>query len=84
MDDYFFAARAIEVLELAEEQNMNSYTVNIILAIVTAQDYMEFSFCTVWKLAEAVQNNKALDNDMREEAVDIIFDYLKLYKSSCE
>lgn len=86
MDDYFFPDEAITILEKAVDKNPMSYTFNIILALAKAQKVMNSisAWCKVWKLAEAVEINKDLKRDMREDAVKIIMDYMILYKGSCK
>ncbi|MFH0895168.1 MAG: hypothetical protein V2A54_12100 [Bacteroidota bacterium] len=86
MDDYFFPDDAITILEKAVDKNPMSFTCNIIFAMAKAQKVMNSisAWCKVWKLAEAVETNKDLKRDMREDAIKIIMDYMILYKGSCK
>jgi len=80
MDDYFHPEDGIAFLEKANELVGDSFTYSIILAIGKAQKAMDSDFAEVWKLAENVFENKKLKQDMRDDAVKIIRDYMVLYK----
>ena len=84
MDDYFYVYEALDVLYTAWDLNDTSFTISIILAIVEAQDAMDFDWCEVWLLTEGVLFDKTLKKDMRDEAIEIIVDYMKLYEEYCE
>jgi hypothetical protein len=84
MDDYFYVYGALDVLYTAWDLNDTSFTISIILAIVEAQDVMDFDWCEVWLLTEGVLFDKTLKKDMRDEAIEIIVDYMKLYEEYCE
>jgi len=83
MDNYFEVDEAIKYAKLAKEKNKESYTVNIICAIIESQKEMSGNWCKVYQLTNDVRNNSGLKSDMKAEAVKIIFDYMDLYKSSC-
>ncbi len=82
MDDYFNEARALPWLDKARELMPDSLTVGIIHAIGYAQHYMQDQrqWNQVWQACADVLGDKSLDPDMREAAIDIIVDYLILYK----
>ena len=84
MDNYFKPDRAIPLLEEARKRDNKSFTIAMILAITRAQAAMKNDWCEVWRLTEAVLNDKSLNKDLRESAVQIIVDYMKLYQSSCK
>lgn len=76
MDDYFDVEQALEYLKIAEENSGNSFTVSIIRALVEAMD-MEGN---IWqKYIEPVLNDSSLNNDISEDALQIILDYMILY-----
>ncbi|HHW49627.1 MAG TPA: hypothetical protein GXX14_13575 [Clostridiaceae bacterium] len=83
MDNYFEPERAIPLLEKACEAFPGSFTAAMINALVKAQAAMiiENKWETIWALADNVVRNKNLEMDMRPEAVDIIMDYMILFKS---
>jgi len=84
MDDYFFVGEALDLLLIAWELNDTSFTVSIILALVEAQEAMDYDWCEVWMLTEDVLLDESLKKDMRDEAITIIVDYMSLYKDECE
>src|SRR3990172_3099010 len=84
MDDYFHPEKALPILEEAYKTMGNSFTVSIILAIAKAQRAFDSDWCEVWKLTEAVLQNKELNQDLRPEATKMIVDYMILYKEYCE
>jgi len=61
MDDYFHPEKALPLLEEAHKTMGNSFTVSIILAIAKAQRAFDSDWCEVWKLTEAVLQNKELN-----------------------
>jgi len=84
MDDYFHPEKALPILEEAHKTMGNSFTVSIILAIAKAQRAFDSDWCEVWKLTEAVLQNKELNQDLRPEAIKMIVDYMILYKEYCK
>lgn len=83
MDNYFETADALIILEKAVKIKPKSYTYNIIYALVAAQQQLNLDWCNVWKVCQAVSQNKGLDMDMKPEAIATIFDYISSYESSC-
>jgi len=84
MVDYFHPEKALPLLEEAHKTMGNSFTVSIILALAKAQRAFDSDWCEVWKLTEAVLQNKELNQDLRPEAIKIIVDYMILYKEYCK
>lgn len=83
MDNYFDVEDAIIYAKKAKSKNSRSYTINIICALIEAQKAMYSDWCEVYNLTNNVRINKKLNQDMKEDAINIIFDYIDLYKSSC-
>jgi len=83
MDNYFEPERAIQLLGKACEAFPGSFTAAMINALVKAQAAMinGDEWGTIWALADDVVQDKNLEMDMRPEAVDIIMDYMLLFKS---
>ena len=84
LDNYFDVTEAAMWAEMARTGNEESYTIQIIAALIFAQQAMDSDWCEVYNLTNSVRENKALEKDMREEAISIIFDYMDLYKDDCE
>lgn len=83
MDNYFDVSEALKYAKLAESKNNKSYTIAIIRALIEAQQEMDNSWCKVYSLVNNVRVNKP-NNDLKEEAVNIIFEYIDGYKKYCQ
>lgn len=80
MDDYREPQNAIAILQGAAKRINDSFTVAIVLAIAKSQQAVsDDDWDKVSQYAAEVKNNKALKDDMRSEARDIIFNYLEMY-----
>lgn len=84
MDDYFDVTPAIPYVDKALERMPESYTCNIIRAIVVAQSFFEADWCAVYSVTNEVRMNESLTMDMRQESVDAIFEYMDLYAEYCD
>ena len=83
LDDYFNVSEALIYAERALSKNSESYTYNIITALIEAQIATRGDWCKVYKLTDQVRTKTSLETDMRDEAVTIIFDYMDSYKKYC-
>jgi hypothetical protein len=82
MDDYMHPLKALPYLEKAKQKKPTSFTIAIIHAISKAQHQIT---CDVWKNIDDVLHNPKLTRELRQEAIDIIADYLYLYEQDkCE
>lgn len=84
LDDYFHPDKAIPILERAVAAEKNSYTAAMVLALTRGQLQMSESPCDVWTLADEAQRDKRFKKDMRQQGRQMIFQYIGLYRSSCE
>ncbi len=84
MDDYFDVTDAFQWAELALLKNNTSYTFNIIHSLIHAQILFDSDWCLVFLATHYVRINNSLKQDMKPEAITIIFDYMDLYRDSCE
>lgn len=85
LDDYFQVNQALALARRAKAKASDSYTVNIICALIEAQKALHSDqWCKVYKLTDEVRNDTSLSLDMKKEASDIIFDYMDIYKADCE
>ena len=84
MDNYFEVDEAIVYAETAVSKNPKSFTYNMICALIKAQQAMDVDWCAVFKLTDRVRKDKSLQMDMNQEAVNIIFEYMDLYKDDCD
>jgi hypothetical protein len=85
MDNYFAPSNGLDFLILAKEKKPESYTINIIHALIQSQVYLDtFEWCRIWEICNEVNTNITLQSDMKDDAMKIIFEYIGLYESSCE
>ncbi|MEZ4830038.1 MAG: hypothetical protein R3C61_27710 [Bacteroidia bacterium] len=84
LDDYFDVEAALTFAQKAKEKNGGSYTIQIMCALIEAQRAMDSDWCEVYNLTNNVRINESLKRDMRQDAMDIIFEYMDLYKDECK
>lgn len=84
MDNYFDVTHAAELAKLAMKKNKNNYSTQVVGALILAQAAFDHSWCDVFKLTDRVRQDESLEQDMREGAVEIIFEYMDLYRDSCK
>jgi len=84
IDNYFEPERGIPILNKAAKKLKSSYTVAMINALAEAQKAMGSDWCEVWDLIEDVIEDKNLEQDMKEGAVEIILDYMRGYEEYCD
>ena len=88
LDNYFSVSEAAAMARAARDKRPESYTFNMVCALIEAQE--EFNkedgdWCRVGDLTDALrQNEEQFDNDMNDEAKNIIFEYMDLYLCSEE
>lgn len=80
MDNYFNVNEAIAISEMALQKNPESYTFNIIDAIIKAQSAMDGRRSVIFNYFDSVRENEELTIDMNEKAISLIFGYMDLYK----
>lgn len=83
LDNYFDVSDAVKYADAALKKNKKSYTVNIVVALIKAQKEFDKNWCNVFKMTDNVRKNNSLKIDMREEAMEIIFQYMDIYSSEC-
>jgi hypothetical protein len=84
MADYFDVTLATQIAEKAVSKNPDSYTFNIICALIKAQTKLtEFDWCEVYNLTNRVREDSSLVQDMKPEAVARIFEYMDPYHEYC-
>ncbi|KAF5032759.1 hypothetical protein DSECCO2_613820 [anaerobic digester metagenome] len=84
MDNYFDCNDALRIADEALALNPQSYTFNIIHALIKAQVLFDVSWCELWNATDLVRKNESLTMDMNAEAIRIIFEYMDLYMNECE
>ena len=86
MDNYFDVKMAHDIASIAVAKNKNSYTNNIIYGLIKAQINLvdRDNWCAVYSATDAVRKDKSLVMDMNENAKNIIFKYMDIYKEYCD
>ena len=83
MDDYFDVEDAASVLAIASNRMPDNFTARFIHALVMAQIAFNVDWCDVWKLVSEVEQNQTLDRGMKPTAINIVMEYISLYRDSC-
>ena len=83
LDNYFDVRYAQEILQSAERQMPQNFTVAFIHALVKAQIAMDSDWCEVYQVVYAVESNSNLKPSMRRSAIKIVMEYIELYKDEC-
>lgn len=83
LDNYFDVKAAAEMARAAAKRLPQSYTAQIVTALILAQEAFDTNWCDVYKIPDAVRQNSSLTQDMRPEAIKIIFDYMDIYLGEC-
>lgn len=84
LDDYFDVEEAIVYVNKAKAKNEKSYTIQIINALIEAQEVPKEEWCEAYNLTNNVRTNKTLTKDMTDEAIAIIFKYMDIYEHYCK
>ena len=84
MDNYSQTEKPVKILTLASNKKPKSFTIKIVLALSIAQTYNDPHSCDVYKICANVKEDSNLDNDMRQSAIDKIFDFINQYKQYCK
>jgi len=90
MDDYFsmspiekgapgvLGMSGVELAEAAAERVPNDFTVRFISALILSQEALDYDWGRVFMVMDFVMK-EALVRNMRDEAIDIIMDYIGIY-----
>ena len=86
MDNYFDPEKSLIYFESASSSIRESYTFQIINALVKTQSLLEDQdkWCRIWTTINAVETNKELKVDMNTGGRKIILNYIKIYRDNCE
>ncbi|MCK5152848.1 MAG: hypothetical protein KAQ93_00690 [Spirochaetales bacterium] len=81
MDNYFNVRDSLNLLELAIEDLDKSLIANLVYLLVKTQGMMQSqNWNEIWPLFDSLINDETLLVDIRPEAVNIIIDYMVLYR----
>ncbi|MDH5179427.1 MAG: hypothetical protein OEZ39_15255 [Gammaproteobacteria bacterium] len=83
LDNYFDVAEASEMVKRAQGKLPNDFTVALITTLVIAQDDKKYTWCDRYMFPTGVIQQFHGRQNMRQKAVDIIMEYMILYKEYC-
>ena len=85
MSNYFEVSEAAKLAHEAVNKNKdNSFTVAFIAALIDAQVYLDNDWCAVYNVVADVAHDGSLKLDMEQGAIDIVMEYIGLYKEYCK
>lgn len=84
LDDYFDVDDAVVFADAALQKNPKSRTYNLIVGLISAQKAMDSDWCGVYQITDRIRKDTGLKNDMKPEAVKIIYDYMDIYGEYCK
>lgn len=81
MSNYFDVkdAKALAA-EAVKKDRTKSFSIRMVSALIQAQQYLDSDWSMVYQVVNDVMTDGKLNVDMRQEAIDIIWDYIKNYK----
>lgn len=84
LDDYFNVDKAIIYAEKAVAKNPSSRTFQLVAGLIKAQKAMDGDWCEVYRITDKIRKDESLKNDMKPEAVAIIYEYMDIYGEYCK
>ena len=81
MSNYFVVTEAQQLAhEAVKRDKGKSFSVAFIASLIDAQVYLDSDWGMVYKVVSDVTHDGSLKLDMRQEAIDIVMEYINLYK----
>lgn len=82
LDDYFNVQDAANIIYCALDKAPESLCVNMVTALIIAQSYMAdyTKWGKVYTIVNSVVSDSSLNQDLSEEAVEAIMEYINIYK----
>jgi hypothetical protein len=85
MDNYFFLDNAPAIAITALKKNPESKAIYLITSIIKAQVILGLDdVCYMYKPFKEFKENSMLKDDIKPEAVNIIYEYMDLYGINCK
>lgn len=84
MDNYFNVEGAVPIAAKAADKAPESFSVQLIYALIKAQKAMDTDWCKTYKIVKRVKDSGQLNKDMRPAAVKIVFNYMNGYADYCK
>jgi len=84
MDNVYDVTDAMDFVYTIRSKQANGYTVNLICALIEAQQYLNGdNWCLIYNATNYVREDATLRMDMKVEAAEVIFTYMDMYKEYC-
>lgn len=83
LSNYFEVEEAHLISFIAKSKEPNSFTINMVYALIYAQLAMDSDWCTIFQVCNWVVTNEELTQDMHPKAISQIMEYINLYKDDC-
>jgi len=81
LSDYFDVKYAVKMSKLAQKKDQDSYCVNIIAALIQAQEYFNKNrWDMIYSTVNQVNNTTWRNDDMSDEAAVSLMEYIGYYK----
>jgi hypothetical protein len=86
MDNYFDVSNAILYAEVGVFKNPGNYSAHIIRGLIYAQEKLNLGeWCESYYSTDRVRKDpEVLYKDFSQDAIDIIFEYMDIYKKYCK
>lgn len=86
MDNYFDVSNAILYAEVGIFKNPGNYSAHIIRGLIYAQEKLNLGeWCESYYSTDRVRKDpEVLYKDFNQDAIDIIFEYMDIYKKYCK
>lgn len=84
--NYFEVEDAVALGQQAMKKNKDhSFSVAFIASLIQSQQYMhDGDWCAVYNVMADVAHDGSLKLDMRQDAIDIVMEYINLYQEYCK
>lgn len=80
---YFDLGEAYILCNIAYSKDPSSLTINMVYALIATTEIMDYNFCDVYRLCSSVLADNELKQDIRIQAINMMMDYINLYKDDC-
>lgn len=83
MSNYFDVKDALFIAQIAVLKNPNSFSINMISALIAAQIALDYDWCAVFQVCDMVLKDNNLNHDLHPKAIEQIMEYINLYSDDC-
>lgn len=82
MDDFSNVQPAADIIYCAMDKEPDSMCANMIAALIVSESFMDnyLKWGKIYPIVNSVRSNSSFKQDLSEEALDAIMDYIEVYK----